>query len=123
MPYRKQKRLNKYRNNFYNKKKQIMPKVPFPHILTTPRGSNENLFRVVQPNSLKEGDHVYEPDSTKWNEKTQQEEMLFHDYRVTDISETRPARGDWSKWDNHPLYFKGKANYKGLIFDSERVAN
>jgi len=92
-------------------------------VLTTPKTTNDNTLRVVLPDELKAGSIVYDAFQSKHNPKNERMEMQYDTYNITEVMESRPARGDWSAWDCHPFYNKCVAQYTGLTFESEKQLN
>jgi len=96
-------------------------KVPFPHILTEPKQSNGFLFRFVTDNFS--DNRIIEKVRTQNNPKTDLMESVYNVFEMEAIEERRKAKGDWSKWDKHPEYFKGVGKYIGDQFESNLGTN
>lgn len=96
-----------------------MPQVPFPHVLSSDLELGRGVIRIVTPEVMGGGKmQVQEKDGLQMNKKTQNMEMVFNIYLFDSIDEQRPARGDWSNWELHPTFYKGRGKVK-RVFESE----
>lgn len=95
-----------------------MPRTPFPHILTEPKLSNDFTFRFVTTAKIIEGEIVCEHSHVQENLKSKEFEPVMNCYVVKEIIEERPARGDWSAYDEHPFYYHTKGEYLHQAFIS-----
>lgn len=95
-----------------------MPQIPFPHILTEPKFSNDFSLRFVQPESIIEGELLFEHSHVQENLKSREMEPVFKVYLIKNILESRPARGDWSGYRLLPNYYSCKGEYRGEFFKS-----
>lgn len=95
-----------------------MPRVPFPHVLTVPKFSNNFSLRFVQPEAVMEGELVLEYSHIQENLKTREMEDVFRAFLIKDIIESRPARGDWAAYETWPLYHNCHGEYVGVFFKS-----
>jgi hypothetical protein len=67
-----------------------MPQEPFPHILSTSKPQ-----RVVAPD-LKVGEVILADPAHPSGVK----------FKINKILSTRPAKGDWSNWEQHPNHYE-----------------
>jgi hypothetical protein len=95
-----------------------MPRVPFPHILTEPKFSNDFSLRFVQPEAVLEGELLLEHSHVQENLKTREMEDVVRVFLIKNIKESRPARGDWSAYETWPLYYSCHGEYMGVFFKS-----
>lgn len=72
---------------------------PFPHVLTLPVKENNWLLRFVTPKEINPGDIIQEQSMNG---------VKNTPFKVIEISTRREAKGDWSKWPNHPYYYEAK---------------
>jgi hypothetical protein len=81
-----------------------MPQVPFPHILTYPANNSfpprGPVVRIVSPDPIE----VFKFSTTV----VQGNDYRSARFRVSEVIESRKAKGDWSNWDKHPNYYECK---------------
>ncbi len=94
-----------------------MPKVSFPHILSSDKDHAKGIIRIVTDSTETDG-MVLQRDGRELNKDTGVIEDVFNVYEFSELKEKRPARGDWSKWDSHPTYYNGVGKVK-RIFSSQ----
>lgn len=95
-----------------------MSQIPFPHLLTIPKFSNNHQFRFVQITPAQVDDLVFEAKDRRWNPKTETIELVYDCYLVKEIIEQRPARGDWTAYEAWPTYYHCRGEYIGERFES-----
>lgn len=93
-----------------------MPKVPFPHVLSSRIELGNGIIRIVTDKDIES--EITQYDTRESNAKTGKLEEVYWVYRFTEIKEKRPARGDWSNWDRHPTYYNGVGTVK-RVYESE----
>lgn len=67
--------------------------IPFPHILETPSWRNDGKMRVVSDIPIKPGNRL----SCAVRKQS---------YEIQFVTDQRPARGDWSAYPVHPVYYE-----------------
>lgn len=93
-----------------------MSRTPFPHILTEPKFSNNFSLRFVQPEDITEGELLMEYSHMQENLKSRELEPVVRLFLIKEIVESRPARGDWSAYEQWPKYFSCNGEYMGVFF-------
>lgn len=91
---------------------------PFPHVLSSKKELSEKKLRIVSDVDLSKSKEVYDYDCQKHNKETNMVDTGYNKYELELIPTSRPARGDWSKWDIHPNYYEGIGSYKGQVWGS-----
>lgn len=75
----------------------------FPHVLIAPSQLNNNTANIVSDESPV--GHIFLVTKTGPKDKT-----ITVSYRVDEILEQRPARGNWKRWPVHPNWYKVKTS-------------
>lgn len=94
-------------------------RIPFPHILTLPKESNNRRIRFVTDSFSLDTPILYAKDRSQLNEKTGRVEVVYNKFTVDQIKEIRPARWNWSNWLKHPTYYDAIGVYEGQVFESD----
>lgn len=79
-----------------------MPKIPFPHVLTfpknnwfPPKGETVRLVSDQKPEDIQFSTSI-----------AIKGDAAVGTFKIKEVLNSRPARGDWSKWDKAPTYYE-----------------